>query len=409
MSELVKSKEKKFTSLELKPRRLIRVHYTPNKGRDYHTLSFYDEYGKRQRRMFPDRSIAEAEAAKLRRKIDNGVLPGLLLNGRERLIYERALETARTTGLDLDTLTKDAAEARAVLRTVSLTDAARFYVDYQAKLITKTVSEVVAELVEDRVKNDKSPLYVRDLKKRLGDFAGVFKCPISSVDWKDIEKYLDGIGGKGRYRKNLISTIGTLFNFAKIRNYVHRDHPGVSPITRPAVVPREVRVLTSSDCYKLLAGLPPKLIPSAAIGLFTPIRSTEIDRMDWSRVNLREGHIEISARTAKKKIRRIVPIPANLNAWLRPFVKPCGKVCPFLKISDNWNQVAARAGVQWSRNVHRDSAISYTVALTKNVPEVALVAGNSPQVIVSNYLKCVTEAEAKKWFSIRPPKGWKPK
>jgi hypothetical protein len=40
MSEPVNSKEKKFTSLELKPRRSIRVHFTPNRGRDYFTVSY---------------------------------------------------------------------------------------------------------------------------------------------------------------------------------------------------------------------------------------------------------------------------------------------------------------------------------------------------------------------------------
>jgi hypothetical protein len=254
MSESVNSKEKKFTPLELKPRRSIRVHYTPNKDRDYHTLSYYDEFGKRQRRVFPNRSTAEAEARKLRCKIDSGVMPGLLLSGRQRLIYERALEIARTTGLDLDILTKDAAEARAVLGTASLTDAARLYVEHRTKIVQKTVGEVVQDLVNDRVKNGKSAAYIRDLRTRLGHFAQAFKCPISSVNWEDIEKYLDKTGAKGRYRKNLIDCIGTLFNFARRRNYVHRDHPGVTAITRPATIPREIRVFSPAECRKLLLG-----------------------------------------------------------------------------------------------------------------------------------------------------------
>lgn len=45
-----------------------------------------------ERKVYPDRSTAEVVAAKLNRNIDNGVVPGLWLNGRERLIYERAQE-----------------------------------------------------------------------------------------------------------------------------------------------------------------------------------------------------------------------------------------------------------------------------------------------------------------------------
>jgi integrase len=150
------------------------------------------------------------------------------------------------------------------------------------------------------------------------------------------------------------------------------------------------------------------MVPAAAIGCFTAIRSAEIQRMEWSQVNLRDGHIEIVAKKAKKKVRRIVPIPANLKGWLLPLVHATGPVCPYSRLSNQWNKFAKRAGVRWTRNVHRDSGISYAVALKRNVAEVALISGNSPAVIMSNYLKAVTELEAKKWFAIEPPKGWNP-
>jgi integrase len=198
-----------------------------------------------------------------------------------------------------------------------------------------------------------------------------------------------------------------LFKFARLRGYVHRDHQGVAPITRPTTVPREIRVFTPAECQKLLLGLPATMVPAAAIGCFTAIRSAEIERLDWSQVNLEQGHIEIMASKAKKGVRRIVPIPGNLTLWLTPFVQASGQVCSYYRLSNQWNKFAERAGVKWTRNVHRDSGISYAVALRRNVAEVALDSGNSPQVIMSNYLKAVTETEAKKWFAIEPPKDWK--
>jgi len=266
MSQNNGSNGKTFTAVELTPRWSVKINHTPNQGRDYFTLSYCDENRKRQRQLYRDLSTAQAEAEKLRRKMDKGLMPGLLLTGRERLIYERAVEAARPTGLDLDVLTTSTAEARAILGTVAMADAARLYVDHKLKIVPKTVSDVVQELVADRTKNGKSATYIRDLRRRLGNFAKAFSCPIASVEWKDIEKYLDGTGASGRYRKNLIDGIGTLFNFARRRNYVHRDHPGTSPITKPAPVPREIRVFTPEECQKLLLGLPPRVVPAAAIG-----------------------------------------------------------------------------------------------------------------------------------------------
>jgi hypothetical protein len=89
------SNEQKFTKLEITPKPSVRVYHTPNAGRDYYTLSYYDEEGRRQRRLFPDQQSAEAEAEKLAKKLEKRELPGLMLNGRERLIYERALEAVR--------------------------------------------------------------------------------------------------------------------------------------------------------------------------------------------------------------------------------------------------------------------------------------------------------------------------
>ena len=55
-----------------------------------------------------------------------------MLNGRERLIYERALAAVRPTGLDLDILVMDAVAARTTLKGVPLTEAARFHVEHTA-------------------------------------------------------------------------------------------------------------------------------------------------------------------------------------------------------------------------------------------------------------------------------------
>ena len=60
--------------------------------------------------------------------------------------------------------------------------------------------------------------------------------------------------------------------------------------------------------------------------------------------------------------------------------------------------------MKWKRNGFRHSYISYRVATLKDVPAVALECGNSPQVIFSNYRALATDAEAKDWFSILPPK-----
>jgi len=60
------------------------------------------------------------------------------------------------------------------------------------------------------------------------------------------------------------------------------------------------------------------VVPMLAIGAFAGLREAEIQRLDWSEVDLARGHIEVKAAKAKSARRRIIPILPNLAAWLRP-------------------------------------------------------------------------------------------
>lgn len=56
----------------------------------------------------------------------------------------------------------------------------------------------------------------------------------------------------------------------------------------------------------------------------------------------------------------------------------------------------------WKHNTLRHSFISYRVADIQNVAQVALEAGNSPQMIFRHYRELVRPAEAKTWFALAP-------
>jgi hypothetical protein len=47
------------------------------------------------------------------------------------------------------------------------------------------------------------------------------------------------------------------------------------------------------------------------------------------------------------------------------------------------------------------------MADVKSAAQVALEAGNSPQMVFKHYRQLVTETQATEWFGILPPKDWK--
>ena len=67
-------------------------------------------------------------------------------------------------------------------------------------------------------------------------------------------------------------------------------------------------------------------------------------------------------------------------------------------------RAAGAAGVDWKANALRHSFISYRLAQTKDVAEIALEAGNSPTMIFRHYRQLTTAVVAKEWFGILPAK-----
>ncbi len=91
-----------------------------------------------------------------------------------------------------------------------------------------------------------------------------------------------------------------------------------------------------------------------------------------------------------------MPITPNLALFLKGVEERNGPVWaqsePFL--FDLMRDAGNDSGVKWKHNALRHSFISYRVAKIKNVNEVAMEAGNSPDMIFKHYRELVAEGEA---------------
>jgi integrase len=218
--------------------------------------------------------------------------------------------------------------------------------------------------------------------------------------------------------------IAALFRFAIKRKYLPKDAiEEVEAVQQAKEDNGEPEIFTPAEMRELLAAARSEMIPFLSIGGFAGLRSAELVRLDWSDVNLRERYIEIKAAKAKTGARRLAPITDNLFAWLEPHVKETGAVLGF---ESWWNQIPKLVDAvnerrkqqaeearkkpesvrkfQWKHNALRHSFCSYRLAGTKNAAQVALEAGNSPQMIFAHYRQLVTETEAAKWFGVMPSK-----
>jgi integrase len=149
--------------------------------------------------------------------------------------------------------------------------------------------------------------------------------------------------------------------------------------------------------------------------------------LTWEDLAKRDGHIEVAASKAKTASRRVTPISDNLAAWLENAPKNGKLVWPHKEQSFYVQQEATVKAAQeaenkrnektpkkaktikWKHNALRHSFISYRVAETQSMNQVALETGTSVKKIVAHYRELVTPKEAKEWFGVIPSAGSKKK
>jgi len=391
-------------------------------------LSYYAS-GKRQLRRFMDFDKASAEAARIAEQKAHGALGAAALSAKDRVSLEQALVLlAKNEGIGnasasrLVEIVRDYAFARAGLpKDVTLAEMGQFYKQkHPSNMPRKTVAEVVAEFIADRRSAGCSAVHVNDLEIRLGQFSKAFVLPIIAVSAPLVQQWIYGLKNQktkkdtaARTKENMLRQIVSLFNFARRQKYVPAELAlELSEISTPRKQHAPIGIYTPVEMRAILTAADKTVAPALAIAAFAGLRLAEVSRLNWRDVRLSEKLIVVGAENAKTAARRLVPISDNLAAWLTPHAKRSGSLNPCDEqaenvgnaLGDRFERAAARAKVAWKRNGFRHSYISYRVAVLKDVPAVALECGNSPQVIFSNYRALATDAEAKAWFSILPPK-----
>jgi integrase len=246
-----------------------------------------------------------------------------------------------------------------------------------------------------------SPHYVFVCRKAMNDLAKAFpNRTLSDLKTAELDAWLGGLEFGAATKNDLRRLLRTCGNWAEARGYMVKGNSPFPAMVRYKEIKGPVSIFTPEQMAKLLTKADAELRPYLALGAFAGLRPAEVERLDWSEINLDRDFITVAASKAKTQRRRIVPISENLKAWLLPVRRNSGSVCHHQRPQ----MAVARLceGFAWQHNGLRHSFISYRLALLNDTARVALEAGNSAQMIFMHYRELVTPEDARAWFEVRP-------
>ncbi len=287
----------------------------------------------------------------------------------------------------------------------TITDATTHFLAHLAAMErTCAVAEMVTQLLAAKTQDGASDDYLADLKQRLNRFSEDFGTrKAAEITSQELDDWLRGLGGAPQSRNNFRTVLSALFAYGVGRNYC-RDNP-VMKTAKAKVVRGEPGIFTPDQMRKLLEKAPARFLPFVAIGAFAGLRTAEIERLDWSAVDLPGRLIEVSAKNAKTAQRRLVVISDNLAVWLAPLAKKSGPVADIGALRIDRAATLKDAEVKdWPDNALRHSFASYHLAHHKNAAALAAELGHTnSKVLYAHYRNRVRPDVAAQWWQIMPP------
>jgi integrase len=380
--------------------------------------------GRRLMKRFPRYGEAKRHADQLVKDLAGGSQVTALTPGQARdalAALERLQGFYQSTGRRVSLLAgiSEYCEAAGKLGGYTVGEAVERFLATSAVVQRKAPAEAVAEFIEGRkhlaeAKDGKrsklSPVYAYNVAMWLNEFAGTFPghavCDLTKEHLNIYIGRFKELSAKSRNDRR--AAVKMFLGWCVQKDYLaptHRLFEAVDFKTE-GVDAADIDFYRPKELRDMLDAADAELVPVIALGGLAGLRREEILRLDWADVWRVKGMIEISARIAKGRKRRLVDICPALAAWLRPYRDATGPV--WGKSPDALEEALTglrdTLAIPARRNGLRHAFVTFHMAMHANENLTAAEAGNSPQMIHDHYRALATRPEAVKWFTVKPAK-----
>ena len=379
----------------------IKLYRSVNRGKPMYQLSYYFG-GRRVQKNFSTKWEAKRTASIILNSLSIAAVDVDDLTAAELESFVAA-RRALAPNYALHIAVEEHAYAVAKLGRATLREAVEFFCRHNpANTPRLNLLEIAEQFAMSREQSGLSSQYVSSCRKAIKDLAMAFPDrTLSDLKTTELDAWLGSLDHGAKTKNYIRCLLRTCGHWAEGHGYLIKNTSPFPAMVRYKENKGPVPIFTPAQIASLLTKANASLRPFLALGAFAGLRSAEVQRLDWSEVNLERNFVTVAASKAKTQQRRVVPISENLKLWLLPARQLSGAVCRHRRPQ----MAAARLCEEfaWQDNGLRHSFISYRLAILEDTARVALEAGNSPQMIFTHYRELVAPEVARTWFEVKPP------
>jgi len=250
----------------------------------------------------------------------------------------------------------------------------------------------------------RSESYTRSIRQTKNRLTGLHGKLLNQITPEDLTRAMDGMTPS--VHNFTIRILGGLFNYGMKRNLCASNPTKKLDLAQQAR--KEIEIYTPQQSAKILRAAEqkdPELVPFLALSFFTGIRLSEMQRLDWSAVDLHEKFVRLPASITKTKQTRHIDISTNLAGWLTPHTKTSGAVVPCSPdvLRNRMEALREHHKILTIKHGPRHCFASYWLAQHGDINQLCRYLGHGdPGTTFRHYAKAATKREAAKFFSIMP-------
>ena len=379
----------------------VKLYHSVNRGKAMYQLAYYAG-GRRVQKNFADKAEAKRVAKQILGELSNDAeaVKAMATPELESLIVARRF---LAPDYALHVAVEEHAHAVTKLgKAATLREAVEFFLRHHHSDVPRlTLGEIAEKFAASREQAGLSTHYIGQCRKTVNDLAKAFPGrTLPDLKTSELDAWLGGINLGATSKNDIRKMLRACGNWAEKQGYLIKGANPFAGMVRYKEAKMPVSIFTPGQIAALLQRVDDVLRPYLAIGAFAGLRTAELQRLDWSEIDLERGFITVAASKAKTRQRRLVPISDNLKLWLAPLRQASGPVCHHERVQRPVADLCE--GFTWAKNGLRHSYISYRLAVLHDTARVALEAGNSPEIIFGHYRELVTPEQAQLWFAVRP-------